>query len=179
MIFTTQLQKLGQEKVFSDVAVVYRKSFSNPEDIKALLPFYNAITLQRNAEPIYRVLIFFNQDSVSSIQAGGGMLDDIAQWPQDTPGEATIHQSDPMETIYPKLLAIYQLPAYGGYQIILPDKPLDKAFDPDMANYTQWAFTFSTDVRPGVVGTSFVRLYFDGGRLNKIVDTYNEGNVYN
>lgn len=174
-----QLQKLGEEKKFNDVAVVYRQPFSKPEEIKDLLEFYQAITLQKSTGQIERVLIQFKQDKVSSMEAGGGMLNEVSKWPQDAPGEITIHNNDSIDALYTKLLAIYQMPTYNNYQIILPDKPLEKPFDPDMANYSEWHFTFSIDVKAGKTGTSAVTLYFKNGKLNKIQNTYNEADVYN
>ncbi|MDO6430114.1 hypothetical protein Q4E93_05935 [Flavitalea sp. BT771] len=105
--------------------------------------------------------------------------DDITQWPSGAPDAATIHVGDPVSGIYAKLLAIYQLPGYGGYRIILPDKPLDKTFDPDMTTYGEWGFSIATVVSSEVRGLYTVRLYFDGGKLAKIWYQYNEGVVYN
>lgn len=175
----SQLQQLGLEKNFADVAVVYRQPSSKPEEVQGRLSFYRAVTLQKNSVYTERVLIQFRQDRVSSIQAGGAMLDSVSKWPQDTPDETTIHKDDPVDNMYAKLLAIYKTPAYGNYQIILPDKSLEKPFDPDMANYDQWSFAFSTDVKPGKRGTSFVALYFSSGKLSKIRHTYTEATVYN
>jgi len=42
----SQLIKLGTEKKFEAVAIVYRKPFSKPEEIKNYLGLYRAITLQ-------------------------------------------------------------------------------------------------------------------------------------
>ena len=175
----SQLQQLGLEKNFADVAVVYRQPSLKPEEVQGRLSFYRAITLQKNSVYIERVLIQFRQDKVSSIQAGGAMLDSISKWPQDTPDEITIYNDDPVDNIYAKLVAIYKTPAYGNYQIILPDKSLEKPFDPDMANYDQWSFTFSIDVKPGRRGTSFVTLQFSSGKLNKIRHIYTEATFYN
>ena len=175
----SQLQKLGEEKQFTDVAVAYRHPYSKPEDIKGNFSFYRALTLQSNTAYIERVLIQFRDDKVSSIHAGGAMLDSISQWPRDTPDESTIHNNDPVSGVYAKLLAIYQIPAYSKYQIILPDKSLEKPYDPDMAHYNEWGFTFSHEVKPGRTGTSNVTLYFSNGKLSKIRYEYNEADVYN
>jgi hypothetical protein len=125
------------------------------------------------------VLIQFTQDKVSSIQSGGGMLEEITRWPNDTRDEISFHNDDSINNIYPKLLAIYQVPAYSNYQIILPDKSLEKPFDPDMANYNEWRCTFSIDVKPGRRRTSSVVLYFNKGMLEKIQHNYSEFDVYN
>jgi hypothetical protein len=173
-----QLQELGNEKKFTDVAITYRQAFSKPEEIRDLLPFYRAITLQSNAGRIDRVLFQFNQDKVSAIEAGGGMIEEVSQWPLDTPGEISIRSNDPVHEFYTKLLAIYQIPAYSNYQIILPDKSLEKPFDPDMANYSEWRFSFSAEIKPGTSGRSSVILYFSNGRLSKIRHEYNEAEMY-
>ncbi len=175
----SQLQRLGEEKQFADVAVAYRLPYSHPEEIQNRLDLYRSITLQNNSGRIERVVIEFNQDKVSSMQIGGAMLDSVSKWPQDTPDEITIHNNDLVENIYAKLLAIYRIPAYSNYQMILPDKALEKSFDPDMANYKEWRFNFSTDVRTGRSGMSSVTLYFKNAKLYKIRYDYNEYDVYN
>ncbi len=174
-----QLQKLGTEKNFEAVAVVYRKPFSKPEEIQNYFGLYQAITLQSKSGVIERTLIQFNQDKVGSIEVGGAMLEPTATWPQNTSDEIAIHVNDPIDKIYEKLLAIYQIPIYGDYQIILPDKSLEKPFDPDMANYDEWAFDFSENINTGKVGRSFVRLFFNNKKLVKIKHEYYENEVVN
>jgi len=175
----SQLQELGTEKNFGAVAIVYRKPFSKPEEIQNYFGFYQAITLQSKSGVIERALIQFSHDKVSSIEAGGAMLDPIATWPQNTPDEVAIQVNDPIDKLYGKLLAIYQIPAYSDYQIILPDKSLEKPFDPDMANYDEWAFDFSENISAGKVGRSFIRLYFGHKKLVKIRHEYDENEVVN
>ncbi|HEY5511024.1 MAG TPA: hypothetical protein VIK10_08345 [Prolixibacteraceae bacterium] len=174
----SQLQQLGIEKKFDAVAIVYRKPFSKPEEIRSFLGLYRTITLQSKSGVIERVLIQFNQDKVSSIETGGAMLDDTSSWPQNTSDEIAIHVNDPIDKMYEKLLAIYQIPTYSDYQIILPDKSLEKPFDPDMANYDEWGFTFSYEVKPGRGGISSVRLFFKNGKLSSIRHEYNEADIY-
>lgn len=173
-----QLRELGQEKGFSDVAIVYRKPYSAPEELQDRLNFYRSLTLQNNTGRTWRVVIRFDRDQVRSIETGGGLLDEVSSWPDGAPDKATIRLNDPVAEIYDKLLAIYQIPAYANYQIILPDKSLEKPFDPDMARYNEWRFTFSTDVKPGKEGTSSVILYFSQGKLDKISHEYREATVY-
>ena len=174
----SQLTNLGIEKKFDAVAIVYRKPFSNPEEIQNYLGLYRAITLQSKSGVIQRVLIQFNQDKVSSIETGGAMLNDISSWPQNASDEVAIHINDPIGKIYEKLLAIYQISTYQDYQIILPDKSLELPYDPDMANYEEWAFSFSYEVRPGRGGTSLVRLIFNNGKLASIRHEYIEADIY-
>ena len=174
-----QLQKLGTEKNFGSVAIVNRKPFSKPEEIQNYFGLYQAITLQTKSGVIERALILFNQDKVSSIEVGGAMLDSTNAWPQNTSNEIAIHVNDPIDKIYEKLLAIYKIPTYSDYQIILPDKSLEKPFDPDMANYDEWAFDFSKNISTGTVGRSSVRLFFNNQKLVKIRDEYSEDEVVN
>jgi len=173
-----QLQQLGVEKGFNSVAVVYRKAYQSPDDVRDRLSLYNSVTLQKESVYVDRVVIEFKQDKVGGILAGGAMLDDILQWPYDTPEEITIHADDPVDGLYIKLSAIYQMPPYNNYQIILPDKVLDRPFDPDMANYDQWQFTFSSDAGPAMQAMSSVTLYFSNGKLSRIRYYYNEMQVY-
>lgn len=174
----SQLLNLGTEKKFDTVAIVYRKPFSKPEEIQNYLGLYRAITLQSKSGVIERVLIQFNQDKVSSIETGGAMLDTTSSWPQNASDEIAIHVNDPINKMYEKLLVIYKIPTYNDYQIILPDKSLGKPFDPDMANYGEWGFTFSYEVKPGKGGISSVRLFFENGKLSRIRHEYNEADIY-
>lgn len=174
----SQLHQLGIEKKFDAVAIVYRKPFSKPEEIRNYLGLYRAITLQSKSGVIDRVLIQFNQNKVSSLETGGAMLDATSSWPQNASEEIAIHVNDPIDKVYEKLLAIYQMPTYNKYQIILPDKSLEKPFDPDMANYDEWGFAFSYEVKPGRGGISSVRLFFKNGKLSRIRHEYNEADIY-
>lgn len=175
----SQLQELGVDKNFDDVSITYRQPFSNPNEIKSDLSLYRAITLEAPSERIERVLIQFDQDKVKSIEKGGALLDDIAKWPLDTSDEIAIHINDPLNKIREKLLAIYQIPAYENYQIILSNKWLEKPYDPDMANYDEWAFAFSEDISSQRVGLSSVSLFFKSGKLSKIRHMYNEVDMVN
>jgi hypothetical protein len=175
----SQLQELGAQKEFDIVAVVYRQPVSKPEEIRDRLAFYRAITLQSNTGRIERVLFQFSENKVSSIEAGGGMITQVFQWPLDAPEGVSIYTNDTIDEFYAKLLVIYQMPEFSNYQIILPDKSLEKPFDPDMVNYNEWHFTFSAKVKPGINGTSSVRLYFSNDKLSKIRHVYDEREVYN
>ncbi|MBN9381848.1 MAG: hypothetical protein J0H74_13845 [Chitinophagaceae bacterium] len=174
-----QLQTLGSEKNFSHVAVVGRQPFSKPPDVENLVGLYDAITLQSNSGVVDRVIIEFLRDSINYISAGGGLPGEVVQWPQGAPDETAFHKGDAVDRIYPKLLAVYQMPAYSGYQIILPDKPLAKPFDQDMAKYEQWGFSMAERIKPQVEGIYSVRLFFQNGKLSKIWYQYNEGTVVN
>jgi hypothetical protein len=174
-----QLQVLGTEKKFWQVAVVGRLPYSSPQQVQALLPFYHFITLEKNAAVVERALIQFTGDSVTGISAGGALPEEISKWPQDQPDDIAIHTHDPVSQLYTKLAALYRLPAYSSYSLTLPDKPLQKPFDPDMANYTEWAFSMTERVRPQVDGRHAVRLYFKDHKLYKIQDEYSEHTVFN
>jgi hypothetical protein len=174
-----QLQQAGSENKFSEVAIVYRKPYTKPEQIQNQLGFYQAVTLQSNAERIDRAIITFNSDKVTAINAGGALPVEVSKWPQELNDQTAIRKDDPVSSIYTKLQAIYKSPAYANYQIVLPDKTLEKPFDADMANYDEWAFTFTKDVRSGVTGTSAVRLKFKDGKLREIQHGYSESVVYN
>jgi hypothetical protein len=173
----SQLQNLGIEKKFDAVAIVYRKPFSKPEEIRDNFGFYGAITLESKSGRTERVLIQIDQDKVSSIETGGALLDSTSKWPQDASDEIAIHTNDQTVIMYEKLLTICQIPPYSDYQIILPDKPLKKPFDPDMANYDEWAFDFSESISTNKIGRSSVRLYFDNKKLVKIRHEYSENEV--
>lgn len=175
----SQLQNLGAEKNFDDVAIAFRKSFVNPEEIKSDLNLYRAITLESPSPQIERVLIQFENDKVKSIQKGGALLTDISKWPENIPESFAIHINDPVKDIHQKLVVIYQDASYKDHKITLSDKWLAKPYDPDMVNYDEWYFTFSTNLGSSKSGTSAVNLFFSNNRLVKIQHHYNEGIILN
>lgn len=168
----SQLRELGKEKNFGSVNITYRKPYSKPEEIQNLLGFYHAITLQTKSGVIERVVIGFNEDKVSSIETGGALLDDTSKWPQDTSDEIAILMDDSINKVYEKLLAIYKIPMYSDYQITLPDKLLEKPFDPDMSNYDEWAFVFVKHLGANKYKSSSVSLFFKNEKLSKIRHEY-------
>ena len=175
----SQLQELGLEKNFDNVGIVYRQPFSTPDDIQSDLSLYRSISLETTTGAVERTLIQFDGDKVKSIEKGGAHLATIPKWPDDLTNESTIFPDDPISEIRQKLLAIYQVPAYQNFQIVLSDKWLEKPYDPNMDNYDEWAFSFSEDVGSGRSGLSSVRLYFSNGNLVKIRHEYNEAEVFN
>lgn len=174
----TQLQQLGVEKGFTSVSIVGQHYFSKPEKLQERLPFYRGITLQSPDVVIHRVFITFSGDEVSSIEQGGGMLTEINKWPQNLSNEMAVHKGDKIDKLYDKLVALYQMPAYSNYLLILPEKTLSKNFDPEMTNYDEWRFGFGEDVKPGRRRRTSVRLFFKNGKLEKISCSYDENDVY-
>ena len=171
----SQLQALGQEKSFSSVAVVYRKSYFKPEDIQNFIGYYNAVTVLSNQGVIDGASIQFVQDTVNSIDAGNAMLDSVSMWPQDISGEKAIRVHDSISEVYQKLVGIFQIPKYNNYQIFLSDKPLNKPFDPDMANFEQWGFSFSENITTETTRDYTVDLFFKDNQLVKITNSYRDG----
>ena len=175
----SQLQELGLQKNFSDVTIVYKKPFSNPNEIKGDLSLYRGITLQAPTGPIARILIQFDQTKVKTIEKGGSLLDPITKWPDNMSDEATIHLDDPVDEIQTKLLAIYQNTTFKNYKIILSSKWLEKPFDPEMATYNEWHFSFNTDISSSKSGSSSVSLLFNNDKLVKIQHVYSEAGTMN
>ena len=173
-----QLQALQEDRNFDRVALIHRPSYVAPEDIKDLLPYYDAMTLQSNTGRINRAVIRWGRDTILSVETGAGLLDVVHGWPLNYPEEMSLEQGDPTDRVYEKLSRIWQIPDYQQYQIILPDKPLNLDYDPDMAHYDQWAFTFSVDLGSGRYGQYSVRLFFKKHRLAKVEITYGEGQAY-
>jgi hypothetical protein len=175
----TQLQQLGKEKNILDVAVIRQQPISSLDQIQYDLQFYNAVSIESTTGTQDRVEFQFNQDKISSIQTGGTQAAEVTKWPQDVADNLTIKKDDPVSGLYAKLQAIYQMPAYQtSYRIILPDKPLDKPFAPDMANSSEWLFYYFEDVKSGRSGRYTVSLIFKDGKLNKITSEYAEFDVY-
>lgn len=175
----SQLQELGLEKNFDDIAIVYRQPYSFPAEIESDLSLYRSITLETPSGRVERVLIQFNEDKVTSIEKGGALLDIIPKWPESETDEIAIQVNDPLADIPAKLITIYQNPIYENYKIILSNKWLEKSYDQDMDNYDEWAFTFSEDISSQRVGLSSVHLFFKSEKLSKIRHEYNEVDIVN
>jgi len=172
-----QLQKSGQQNNFNEVDIINQKqTFTKPEEIQQKFKFYSMIMLQKNSAELGGISIDYDGDKITSITGPGPAL--ISKWPQDATDENALHQNESVDNIYNKLLAIYKLPAYTNYQIILAYKSLTKPFDPDMANYNEWAFYISKYPKPGISGTYYVRLFFKNGKLSMIRSEYKESQVY-
>tara|TARA_R110002049_G_scaffold252429_3_gene427683 strand:- start:930 stop:1598 length:669 start_codon:yes stop_codon:yes gene_type:complete len=174
-----QLQELSVEKKFYSVNMTYRKPYSKPEDIQSDISLYNAISLQTTSGVLERALITFDQYKVSSIEKGGGLLETIQNWPEDQPNDISINVNDPVNIIMDKLIALYQIPNYQEYQIVLPAKWLGKPYDPDMKNYDEWFFTFSNNISYSKSGRNSVKLYFKNDKLIKIRNEYEEFKMVN
>lgn len=175
----SQLQSLNEEKNFNSVSVGYRQALATPEQVQKYLGMYDAITVETKTGKINRALINLNQTEVTLIETGGAMLDTVSSWPQDVPNDIAIHSGDQLSAMYNKLLEIHQVSPYNDYEIILPNKPLDMPYDPDMANYSEWHFAFSEEVNVGIGGNSSVDLFFNNGKLSKIRHEYSEHEIYN
>lgn len=174
-----QLQELSAEKHFYTVGLVYKKPYAKPEDIKSDIALYNAITLETSSGVLERVVINFDQNKVSSIEKGGGLLNPIQKWPESQSNSISINVNDPLDTIMEKLKAIYQIANYQEYKIVFPDKWLAKSYDADMKNYEEWAFSFSEDISSSRSGRNSVRLYFKNNKLAQIRNEYEEFDFVN
>lgn len=173
----SQLQELGIEKDFERVAITDRQPYSEPSELNIDLALYRLITVQGTSAPRERVRFEFDENNVISILKEQPFLKAISKWPNDVSDEITIHINDPIAGIKEKLLAIYQNPVFKNYQIILSDKWLDRPYDPDMANYDQWDFSFSFQISYNRGGNSSVSLFFQNQKLSKIEHYYNEGEL--
>ncbi|MCK0145857.1 hypothetical protein MWU78_09395 [Arenibacter sp. F26102] len=169
-----QLQELGTEKNIDRVSILYRLPYSNPEQIQSDIALYDAITIETTSGILERTVFQIDHNKVSAIEKGGGMLEPIQNWPEDLPSDASIYINDPVEVLMEKLTAIYQLPLYQNYQLVLPGKSLAKPYDPDMVNYDEWFFTFSENISSSVDGRNSVRLFFKNEKLVKIKNEYEE-----
>ena len=173
------LQQLGNEKGFYDVALVGQQPIAKPEELVDRLLYYRAISIETTQGVLERTYIELGKEKITSLQVGGALPSAVAQWPTDVPNEIAIRANDPLSTLYGKLVAIYKYPQYKDRKIALSDKPLDKPFDPYMANFKEWHFSFfSATGNPSKTGRSTVRLYFKDGKLDRIQHTYEEFDVY-
>lgn len=173
------LQHLNNAKDGKIEYVAYwgQHAFSAPDEIKQRYLYYNAITLQSSDAVIYRAIISYDAHEVKSIEVGGALPEGVDKMPQDAPDEIAIHPGDPVETLYAKISAIFELPGYHNYQIILPEKTLLKDFDPALAEMAQWYFGFDESLSPGKTGMTNVTLYFSKGKLTKMTTSYREGDI--
>lgn len=168
-----QLQELTQEKNFNSVNLDFRMPLNHPSKIKSDLRLYNSLTLSSTSGPLERIFFTFEQDQISAIEKGGGLLDSIDQWPETTAQELAIHRHDSIVNFLDKLNTLYTNPLYQAYQIILPPKPLSKPFDMIMEQYYQWSFAFSEQINTSEDRLSQVTLIFENGQLTKLRHDYN------
>lgn len=174
-----QLQDLGADKNFNSVGIVYRQPYLSPGEIQSDIALYNAITLKTDSGRVERILFQFDQDRISSIEEGGAMLGSISKWPENLPDDISINVNDSLVNLRGKLIAIYENPTFKKYQIIQPNKSLDKPYDLDMENYEEWAFTFFENISARIDGRYNVRLFFQNKKLVKIRNEYEEFELVN
>ncbi|WP_344848854.1 hypothetical protein [Pedobacter jeongneungensis] len=174
-----QLQQAGKTLDFQNVAIYGRKPYSSPEKLAGILPFYYALTVYNNTGTLDRAVFLFSGDKVQQIATGGGLTSDVTKWPDGAADDTAIKIDDPVNEMGAKLLKIHQLPAYAAYGFVLSDKPLNKAYDPDLNNYTDWQFVFSDFISSNVIGSSTVKLHFSAGRLERMDHDYREGQIFN
>ncbi|QNN42970.1 hypothetical protein [Pedobacter roseus] len=174
-----QLQKAGPALDFQNVAIYGRKPYSAPEKLAEIIPFYYALTIYSNSGTLDRAVLLFSGDKVQQISTGGGLTTEVMRWPEGASDDTAIKLDDPVGNIGAKLIKIHQLPAYANYGFVLSDKPLNKPFDPDLNNYSDWQFVFSDFVSSSVSGTSTVKLHFSAGRLERMDHDYREAQIFN
>ncbi|PPK88051.1 hypothetical protein CLV84_1014 [Neolewinella xylanilytica] len=162
-----QLQALGREKALDRVGVVGRMPAARPAELKSDLALYDFLTLETSTGRTERVVFRLGEAAVVAIEAGGALPDSVGRWP----AENSIFVGDPLEVLPEKLRLIYQQPEYAGYVLSLPDKPLRRAYDPGMAEFSEWAFTFEEGAAEFTDRFS-VRLYFEGTGLETIRVTH-------
>lgn len=174
-----QLQKAGPTLDFQYLGIYGRKPYTSPEKVAEILPFYYALTIYSSTGTLDRAVFLFSGDKIQEIAAGGGLTSGITKWPDGAADDTAIKVDDPVSTIGAKLLKIHQLPAYTTYSFVLSDKPLNKPYDPDLNNYSDWQFVFSDFVSASISGTSTVKLHFNAGKLERIDHDYREGQIFN
>ncbi len=166
---------LGQEKKFQSVAIVGRKPFDDIEKVSPYFPYYNWIGFQSTVGQLDRVLIALDSGHVAGIYAGGAMLDSLGHWPDQYEEEdAVIYHGDSFSELYSALDVIQNYPPYDMYQYLLPDKPLNLPFDPNMRRFGQWYFTFQEEEAGSLAGTSQVTLFFEDEELVRIHHIYTD-----
>ncbi|WP_116124347.1 hypothetical protein [Lewinella sp. IMCC34183] len=163
-----RLQALGLEKTFDRINVAARTPYGHPTDLPVPLGNYDVLTLETTTGRTDRVVLQFTDQIVDVIERGGGRLDSIPQWPAALPASQAVVLGDSLTTLVPKLTELYREEPYASYALILPDKPLDRPYDPAMGSYNVWNFTFSEDRDAGVTERHNVSLRFAAGELDVI-----------
>lgn len=174
-----QLQKAGPTLDFQYLGISGRKPYTSPEKPTEIIQFYHAITIYSTTGTLNRAVFLFTGDKVKEIAAGGGLTTGVTKWPDGVADDTAIKVDDPVNSLGAKLLKIHQLPAYSTYWFLLSDKPLNKAYDADMSNYSDWQFVFSDFVSSSISGTSTVKLHFNAGKLESINHDYREAQIFN
>jgi hypothetical protein len=129
------------------------------------LPLYNSIYLRRGEYPSPAVYISLEKGKVTDI--GGNDQPSLSRWPISEPAALTIRIGDAAETIYPKLLALKDKPAYADYfnSLLLSQHDISLGYDPVMASLREW----NVNVPTGEGKADGLHLQFEQGALSTII----------
>lgn len=192
-----QLQRLGREKGFDKVDMVHRLE-ENVENAGSKLILYDAVIIRRPRYNIDSVYIEFKDEKVAAISRGRDFLytveewfddqtgdvpmpfapgsttlsiDILKRWPEETPGPS-IHLGDRVDQVNEKLKEIKHALGRSNLNLVLSEKSLGKAYDPEMKKCSQWEFSFSEREKEAQIGRYSIRLYFANNTLEKIRREY-------
>lgn len=192
-----QLQELGEEKGFDDITLVC-KSGEHLASIGDNLSLYNAVTILRPSYDTDSVYIGFKNEEVTEIKRWRDPVFVIEEWLEDETGEVSmpflpgglklevdilkswseefpeisINLGDPVNLVSEKLGEILNRLGITKMPIALIEKNLKKGYDPAMAKYNQWEFSFLGIMEDVRVRRYSIRLYFDNDKLNRIRKEY-------
>ena len=192
-----QLQELRKKKDFDDIALV-GKSEEHLASIGDNLSLYNAVTILRPRYDTDSVYIKFKDGKVTDITRWRDPLfvleewfedetgevpmpfvpghlrlkvDILKNWPEELP-ETSINLGDQVNLASEKLGEIPNRLGRTNMPIVLSEKNLEKEYDPEMAKYTQWEFSFPEIKKDDQIGRYYICLYFDNNKLERIRKKY-------
>lgn len=185
-----QLQELGEKKGFDDITLVGESGKH--------FPLYNAVTILTPKYGTDSVYIEFKDEKVASIKRWRNSLlvleewfddetgevpipfvpghlmlktDILKNWPEETLG-SSIKLGDHVDKVSEKFGEILDSLRISNRPIVLSEQNLEKAYEPEIAKYTQWEFFFPNIIEDVQAGRYSIRLYFDNDKLEKIRKEY-------
>ncbi len=159
----TVMQNLWQQKKISWLTPIYVVA-ANLAQLEKTLPVYNLLSINQGDYRAPAVSFTLEAGKVKSIHTEQSSL---PQWPTAEPASMTIRVGDPVETVYPKLVALREESQYADYfnTITVSQHDVFQGYDPAMASLPEWTFCVPTGAGKG----DEIILKFRQGTLATIV----------
>jgi len=163
------LQDIRTERQITYVGVI-GNVFSDLSLIQEKIPLYNSLFMDETTGTPTGIQLGFEASKVKLIYMNNGTP--LAKWPSINDFQDGITVGDSISTLYNKLVAIKNVAVYGDklQRLSLFDKNLTTAFDPGMANSTQWQVVTTTVNKRW----QLLELNFSAGTLTSIYYTLYE-----
>lgn len=163
------LQDIRTDRQITYVGIV-GNVFSDLSAIQNKIPLYNSMFMDETTGTSTGIQLGFEASKIKVIYMNNGTP--LTKWPSITDFQNGITVGDSVSTLYNKLVAIKSVAVYGDklQRLSLFDKNVTTAFDPAMANSTQWQIVTSTVDKKW----KLLELNFSAGTLSSIYYTLYE-----